>query len=385
LENKSELFKENEVVRIELSSIVETNPDFDFNSFYIKESEKDIEFEITDDIMVGDKVLFIHLKFESYEIKKLTVIYTPDNSNITLSNDRTNAYLGEKINYKFQDSIYSGGEFIKVKSAKVPSNHFPHDALYQFEGPGWESEKVGYRLYLDERNRTDIFGKKINGLSLDITGKNDLSSDGNESYQKMQEWGRDIFKVGNSLGIGSLASYYDNRVTTISETDSIYCEIFNNNFVSGVKTIHFGWNLDKKYNITTSYSIIAESRLTEVNVLTDKDIENLCTGLAKHDNTEYFISSQKSGWNYIALWGKQTLENDNLGIAVFYNNSNLIKISEDELSYFVILKPDDRSVNYYFAAVWEQEPEGIKSKSQFVNFLDNELERLDNPINIHFN
>jgi hypothetical protein len=114
-----------------------------------------------------------------------------------------------------------------------------------------------------------FFGKKVNELYLDVIGKNDLVSAGNESYQKLQDWGMDIFKVGNSLGIGSIAAYYEDKVTTISETDSIYCEISDNNLVSSVKTIHYGWSLDKKYNVSTSYSIAANSRLTEVNVLTD--------------------------------------------------------------------------------------------------------------------
>jgi hypothetical protein len=382
LENTTELFREAEVVKIELTSLIETYPDFDFNSFYIKENEKDLEFEITHDVINGGKILFILLRFEPYEVKKLKFINSSENK--TGTSDRTNAYLGEKINYEFKDSIYFGGEFIEVKSAKIPLNHFPHDALYQFEGPGWESEKVGYRLYLDERNRTDIFGKKTNGLFLDITGKIDLISDGNESYQTMQDWGRDIFKVGNSLGIGSVATYYNNEVVTVSETDSIYCETFNNKLASSVKTIHYGWELSNNLDITTTYTILANSRLTEVDVSLNNDIENLCTGLAKHDNTEFFVSDQKNNWNYIALWGKQTLENDSLGIVVFYNKTNLIKISEDELSQFIILKPDNKSLTYYFAATWEQEPTGIKSKNEFINYLNNELIRLNNPIKINF-
>ncbi len=382
LKNKAELLRENEVVKIELTSIVETYPYFDSHSFYLKENEKNIEFEIVNDPITGEKILIILLKFEPYEVKDLTFINTSDI--IIEPNDRTNSYLGEKVNYEFKDKIYSVGEFIKVKSARIPADHYPHDALYQFEGPGWESEKVGYRLYLDERNRTDIFGKKINGLFLDITGKNDLISDGNESYQKMLEWGRDIFKVGNSLGIGSIGSYYNNKVTTVSETDSIYCEIYNNNLVSRVKTIHYGWDLYKKFDITTSYTIFANSRLTKVDVSLNNDIENLCTGLAKHDNTEFFVSDQKNGWNYIALWGKQTLENDNLGIAVFFNNSDLIKISEDELNYFIVLKPENKLLTYYFAAAWEQELNGIKSKDEFIKYLKDQSERLNNPIQIEF-
>ncbi len=223
--------------------------------------------------------------------------------------------------------------------------------------------------------------KEINGLFLDNTGKNDLVSDGNESYQSMLDWGRDIFKVGNSLGIGSIATFYKDKVTTVSEVDSIICRIQNGNLISGVTTTHYGWNLDKKYDITTNYSISAKSRVTKVNVSIDKNIDNFCTGLAKHKDTDY-LTSKSEGWNYIALWGKQTLTDDNLGIAVIYNKSYLLNISEDDLSYFVILKPDDNKLTYYFCAAWEQEPKGIKSKEEFIDYLNNEIKKLNSPIKV---
>ncbi|OGV02713.1 MAG: hypothetical protein A2330_08285, partial [Ignavibacteria bacterium RIFOXYB2_FULL_36_7] len=297
----------------------------------------------------------------------------------------TQAYLGQKTGYEKKEGFFTGGYFQSVNQTKVPSGHFAHDALYQFEGPGWESEKVGYRLYLDERNRTDIFGKKISGLFLDITGKNDLVSDGNESYQKMLDWGRDIFKVGNSLGIGSIATFYNNKVVTVTEIDSTLCMIFDGNLVSEVETTHYGWNLDKKYNVTTRYSIKANSRITEVNVLPDKGIENLCTGLAKHENTEFIVSKEDKDWRYISIWGVQTLENDNLGIAVFYNKSSLVEISGDDLSHFVILKLRDKKLTYYFTAAWEQEGGGIKSKEEFLKYLDDELIKLNNPTKVVLN
>ena len=52
-----------------------------------------------------------------------------------------------------------GGTFHLRDQFTSPPDHFIHDGLIAFEGIGWESDKVAYRLYLDERNVTDIFGK----------------------------------------------------------------------------------------------------------------------------------------------------------------------------------------------------------------------------------
>jgi Domain of unknown function (DUF4861) len=378
LKNPLNITRLNEAIKINTESLEKKSPGFDINRFAIYYNDVEVPYEKVDtDSMSGHDILIL-LSFKPNETKKLIF---DDNVEGKKANKETEAYLGQKVDYILKGGYYTGGYFESVGSAKVPFTHFAHDALYQFEGPGWESEKIGYRLYLDDRNRTDIFGKKENGLFLDITGKNDLVSDGNESYQSMLDWGRDIFKVGNSLGIGSIATFYENKVTTVSNVDSVYCEVSDGNLISNITAKQFGWKLSEKYNLTTNYYITAKSRVTKVNVLIDKSIDNFCTGLAKHENTDY-LSSKNEGWNFIALWGKQTLADDNLGIAVIYNKSYLLNISEDDLSYFVILKPNDNKLTYYFCAAWEQEPNGIKSKEEFINYLNNEINKLNNPIKI---
>ena len=378
LKNSLNIARMDEVVKINIKSLEAKNPGFNANRFSIFYKNDEISYDIVDTGNMESRDIVFLLDFKPNETKEIVFV---DKAESKEAEKATQSYLGKKVEYKLKEGYYTDGHFESVGFSKVPVTHFAHDALYQFEGPGWESEKVGYRVYLDDRNRTDIFGKKENGLFLDITGKNDLVSDGNESYQSMLSWGRDIFKVGNSLGIGSIATFYENKVATISDVDSVYCRVLNGNLISGITTTHFGWKLDKKYDITTSYFIPAKSRLTNVTVSIDKQIDNFCTGLAKHENTEY-LSSNTEGWNYIALWGKQTLADDNLGIAVIYNKSYLLNTSDDDLSYFVILKPDDNKLTYYFCAAWEQEPDGIKSKDEFINYLNNEIKKLNNPIGV---
>ena len=379
LKNPLNIVRTNEVVRIDMKSLEKKDPGFNVNYFAVYDKGVEIPYErVSTDSIVGQDILLL-LSFKPNETKELVF---DDKVEGKKANKETQAYLGEKVDYKLKDGNYTGGRFVSIDFTKVPGTHVEHDALYQFEGPGWESDEIAYRVYLDDRNRTDIFGKKEDGLFLNIIGKNDLVSDGNESYQRgMLSWGRDIFKVGNSLGIGSIATYYNNKVTTVSDVDSVYCNVLNGNLISGITTKHYGWKLDKKYNITISYSIPAKSRVTNVNVSIDKKIDNFCTGLAKHEDTDY-LTSNGDGWNYIALWGKQTLADDNLGIAVIYNKSYLLNISEDDLSYFVVLKPNNNKLTYYFCAAWEQEPDGIKSKKGFINYLNNEIKKLNNPIKV---
>ena len=201
----------------------------------------------------------------------------------------------------------------------------------------------------------------------------------------MLDWGMDIFKVGESLGIGSIGMWYDNNVYTVSKTDSVICIISTNGPIrSDVYTKYFGWQIGKeKYNLFSNLSISAGSRLTKVDLDLTGGEATFCTGLAKHDNCEFIKSNENSsGWDYIVLYGKQSLAGDNLGIAIFYKNSDLVKNTDDKDSYVVVLKPTNGKLQYYFAAAWEEEPNGIKNKDQFQKYLNKTVEDLDNPVEV---
>jgi hypothetical protein len=377
LKNSLHKDRNGQLVMVSLSAIKERYRDFDENNFIIKSKGKALPFDLTGESDKGVNILF-QSDFKSDEQKQISFSYS--NKKAVLHNNRTRAYLGIKKNYSMKEGVYTGGNFESTNHVTLPKNHFPHDALYQMEGPAWESDKVAYRFYLDERNHTDIFGKSTPKMVLDIVGKNDLLSD-DESYEYPLWWGQDIFKVGNSLGIGSVATFLNNKVVTVSETDSIICDIFNHNTYSTVRSDHFGWKTgNNRFNIQINYSIFPGSRLTEVIAKTDKSIENICTGLAKHDSTETLFSKDNNGWSYVAVWGKQTICNDHLGIDLFFNSKDVIKITEDNVSQIVILKPSDNTTKYYFAAAWEKETNGIKTQRDFLMFLNGTIEVLNNPI-----
>lgn len=296
---------------------------------------------------------------------------------------RTYAELSAKTNNVYFEKRYRGNKFEKVTNYNVPKIHTDHDALFKYEGPGWESEKVGYRFYLDWRNATDIFGKKKNQLILNQVGTHDTVAK-DDSYHSMQEWGMDIFKVGSSLGIGSIGMWADGKVYMVSKTDSIICSIpYTGPIEAKVNTKYYGWLVgDEKYDLNSSFSITAGSRLTKCELQISKDAENVVTGLAKYQGTDLMKSNFKTGWNYLAQYGNQTLvnENDKLGIVVFYRATDLLELSEDALSYIIKLKPVNGNVTYYFAAAWEQEENGIKNIEQFKKYLEETIQHLNTPV-----
>ncbi len=332
--------------------------------------------------VVGERVLLV-LSFGPRETKKLTVDYSGTPPAFA---SRAGADLAVKVEYVLSGGIYTGGRFQRVQSAVTPPGHRSHNAYFKYEGPGWESERVGYRLYLDERNRCDIFGKKAGGIVLPAVGVNDLVSDGKESYQHMQGWGQDIFKVGASLGMGSFAVWRGGRPVFVEVFDSARCRIAANGpVVSEVSLDYYGWKVGGvSRSLGARLSIAAGSRMTEVLLEVGGEGGNFCTGLAKHEGCVLLAppASARAGWGYLALYGKQALTGDDLGTAVFYRQADRVRITEDSLSRIVVLRSRGGRVEYGFAAAWQQERDGVRNVEEFRRYLDETVAGLNVPVRV---
>jgi len=366
-------------VFVNITMIKEKHPDFNPGAFVIIENGKE---QASQKLSIDDKneeMVFL-ADFYPKETKKLTVRYAKQGNKKREYTKRTQSILSIKSKGKWEGNKYKGGTFKDTNYLKVPAEHTDHSEFIRFEGPGWESDKVGYRLYLDWRNGTDIFGKKVTDLILQNVGQ-----DGFESYHEMSPWGMDILKVGDALGIGAVGIWENGKVERVSKTDGLICEILADGPVHSLLRIKYlGWKTNSgKYDLTSRLSITAGSRLTKHDITINKDIDNLCTGIVKSEGVDILKSEDKeSGWSYLATYGNQSIIGDKLGMAVLYKNEDKVEISEDELNDVVVLDPKEGTLTYYFLAAWEQEAEGIKSEEEFINYLEKIIKELDSPLSI---
>lgn len=266
---------------------------------------------------------------------------------------------------------YQGGEFKSVSALKVDEKHTDHSFDIQFEGPGWESDKIGYRLYLDWRNAIDIFGKKTDTLVLHNVGL-----DGFDSYHEISDWGVDVLKVGNSLGMGSLGFWNGEKAIRVEKTDSLKAAVENATEKSVVRVDYFGWEInDQKTDVHTELSIEPGSYLTKYSIELSEELPNLATGIVILPETEKAVFTDiKEGWTCLATFGKQTLQNDMLGMCVFVKSDQLIEETADGLSHVLVLKPDNKSLAYYFGAAWQQDASGVQSMDDFKALLKSQAE-----------
>ncbi len=383
INNPLDIARDDAEVRIKIEKIKEKEPQFNEKAFIVWSGLKEIPSQAVDldDDKQADYIIFV-LNLTSHEHKTISLLFSTDGEIKHDYKRRTQAELSHKFGGEFVDRKYVGGRFQNVSYLKLPPEHTDHSDFIRYEGPGWESDKVGYRFYLDWRNAIDIFGKKVSDMVLQNVGQ-----DGYDSYHNPADWGMDILKVGESLGIGSIAMWEDGQANRVAVTDSVDCAILaNGSLYSQIRIRYFGWKVGSGiYDLISDLSITAGSRMTKNQLQIKGEAYNLCSGLAKHEATDYFQSNtDQGGWGYIALYGQQSLAGDNLGTAVLFDTRQLIEINEDEINHVVVLKPYQKKVTYYFLAAWEQEPEGIKSKQIFKDYLDQTIKELNTSLLVQY-
>ena len=314
------------------------------------------------------------------ERRELQVRFKKEGISVRNYKKRTQAELSHKAGGKFVNREYIGGEFKNVDYLRVPPEQKDHSWFIRYEGPGWESDKVGYRFYLDQRNANDVFGKTTPEMVLQDVGK-----DGFDSYHHLQPWGMDIMKAGKSLGIASIGAWVDGAVIRVEKTDSVTSRITQNGAVySSILTRYYGWKIgEKKFDLESRLSIHAGTRLTHTRLTFRGKPDNISTGLVKDKNSVALKDKgDKDHWGYLATYGKQSLNDDNLGMAVFFNPDNKPDFTEDNLSHIVKLLFTSEHIDYYFMAAWEKEPEGIKDQQQFEAYLKMVSQELAHPVTV---
>jgi len=285
----------------------------------------------------------------------------------------TNVHAGEEFDVPQVDlGIRKDGQYVRVNEYTVPDEHTIGDGIIAYEGPGIESSKVAYRLYLDERSVLDVFGKKTAEAVLQNVGRGD-------DYHSMADWGMDILKVGESLGAGGLGVYEDGRMRMVGPAHSLSVQVaVSSPDTAAFVVMHKG--LDSAvgvFDLSTRYSMTRDSRLLTVLAKSDEQSPALAAGLVKHPGTKHLQSpeSDKYGWAYIATYGPQSLADDDLGLALFYQRRKDTEVKDDGNTIGVVFS-ESKIIHYKVAAVWAAEPEGISDINAFEAYLNDTLERL---------
>lgn len=278
-------------------------------------------------------------------------------------------------------------EFTSVEENTMPADHVAQSTpyLYQFEGPGWESNVVGFRTYFDSRNGKDIFGKTTEEITLPGVGTG-------ENYHELQAWGMDVLKVGNSLGAGALALKSGDSLIRLSEVgEQAFNVVFEGPVRSRLELIYEDWNVgNRTIDLKETIEIWANKMYYQSTIAVNSAGDTLATGIVNlHDMKSKELSS--SGHQLFYTHGVQSENKDVLGMALilpeaeFAGSQSIAKkdtgVGSTEVVY---LNSTDGITSFIFVAGWERTTEALNSEANFKDFLMQTASELNSPVSIKY-
>ncbi|MET3027050.1 DUF4861 family protein [Flavobacterium sp. UW10123] len=273
---------------------------------------------------------------------------------------------------------------------------------YQTDGPTWENDKVGFRHYLDGRNSKDVFGKKLPGITPENVGINSKGAV-EDNYHVMYDWGRDIFPVGNSVGLGGYALLIDNKINrlgilgndTINNVEKTTFKIVTEGPVNSVLSYHYqNWNASGNlYQVqeTTSIwpSMYGYKNTVSINGIKGK--ETFLAAISNLNNKNPLQVIEAGDWVCLIQHDYLTYERQwILGTAILVPASiyqgyiEAPKTGQLTDSYLAKLKVENnKEISYYAIAAWELSADkGFNDSAFFTNYVTNLAKQLSVKVKV---
>src|SRR6266404_4153245 len=292
---------------------------------------------------------------------------------------------------------------------KLRGEYAPHtDALFakKIEGLGWESDKNAWRIYFDPRNAIDLYGKHRSTLLLKRFANPEYD------YHAETADGRDIYKVGDALGIGAVGAWEKGKLIKVSDVASRKYRIISAGpHRAIVELVYEGWKVGNR-------TVTLRSRITQwagdrgfVHTVTVQDATDLvlATALPLKKKVPVFHSEKGSPW--LATWGEQVVlpgstateeqSGTNLGLGIAMISGDAAP-QDDGANHLLTFRLKSSSASWYTLAAWDQEGindrfpvgssqemqqrdsvvvphPGIQSEKEFLKSVQESSDRFANP------
>ena len=236
----------------------------------------------------------------------------------------------------------------------------------KFDGLGWESEATAWRIYFDQRNAIDVWGKRRPGLYLDMFGAPEYV------YNLESPLGRDIYRIGDAIGIGAVAALVDGKAAKVSDVADRKWRIVSAGPVRVIVELNYkGWKIaGHEVNLTSRMTQWAGERgFTHSVTAAGADGLTLVTGIVREPDLQekVFTATRTTPVFTKAWWGHQVQEegpsataihmlpDQNLGLAIIARGGASKAVSDDHLNLLVQPEFANGKAEWYVTGVWDQE------------------------------
>lgn len=252
-------------------------------------------------------------------------------------------------------------------------------------GAAFESELVAYRIYFNEKQTTDLYGKFHKGLELE---ESQFYPTGE---QLKRGFGDDVIKVNSSCGAGTLRGWDGTQSTLIKPVAVRGQRILASGPVRTIVDAEVkGWQYqNKELNMINRYTLYAGHRDAQVDVLFDAplDKEVFCTGVQNITGHADMFSDHNG---LVASWGTDWPVNDTVkykketvGLATYIPKKYVVKETSDKENFlYTISAPGKSSFRYYTSFTSCKETFGYPDKKKWFAYVQEWKKALEQPVKI---
>lgn len=261
--------------------------------------------------------------------------------------------------------------------------HLPHH-----HGVAFENELIAMRIYFDERQTIDLYGKYHKGLELKET---QFYTD---KAQKAAGYGDDILWVGNTFGFGALRGWDGTKPLMISDVLNRDQRIISYGPARTiVEVVDRGWKPEGskiRMNLRIRYTLWAGHRDMDVDVHLSHPAKGVgfSTGLINMKNSTEF--SDKHGLR--GLWGtdwpagsKDTVnwKRETIGMGIYIPDSiRKQEVPADKDNYAFVVGTNGNDFRYKLTYSSDDETFGYHNSKDWFSYLKEWRRELESPVTV---
>lgn len=351
---------------------------FPIRSAVVRDARQEIPSQL-DDLdgdLLPDELAFV-IDLPARGIRQVTV---------TLSATKTQKTYPPRVFAQMLVRDAKKGKHAPVQSITVPGTTNFYNMLYG-HGPMFESELVGYRIYFNEKQTIDPYGKFNKGLELEKSQfyPNDA--------QLAQGFGDDVLLVGNSCGVGTLKGWDGQKATHVKPIAGRTERILASGPVRTVVEVEVkGWAYQgSELSMTQRYLLYAGHRDLRIETTFARPLRNevFCTGVQDIMGNETVAYSDHQG--LAGSWGRHWPVTDTvkyaketIGIATYIPRKYVLQEVKDADNYLYTLSaPGQTGFHHYTMFTSRKETFGYSTAEEWFAYLQEWKDELEHPVEIN--
>lgn len=366
--------KTDEPVVIQLSQL---NPAFRVRSAVVMNGSEEIPSQLDDltgDLKADELAFVLNVPAKS----KKTVT-------ITLSSAKTDKTYPARVFAQMLVRDAKKQKHAPAQSITVPGSTDFYN-MVQHHGPAFESELVGYRIYFNQKQTIDPYGKFTPRLEIEESQFYPTDE------QLARGFGDDVLMVGNSCGIGTLKGWDGTQATHIEPIVFRTERILAYGPIRTVTDVEVkGWEYQgKELTMTNRHILYAGHRDLLIETFFSEPLKDevFCTGVQNVMGNETTSYSDHKG--LVGSWGRHWPVTDTvkyaketIGIATYIPQKYVRKEVKDKDNFlYTISAPGSDRFHHYTMFTSRKETFGYPTPEAWFTYMQEWKEALLHPVTI---